>query len=181
MDRKFARLRRGNEAETTDVSVVPNDGMCLSVFLVVRPPDDAGRVLLGKLDPTAPWGELAAIGPPGVARLGNAWILPACQLMLFESPDDAARRVAREQLDLEIADLPRPRVFSEAATRPGREGRDPHWDIHFVYELPWPKGRAVRAAPWKELAFLPVAETARAAIGRGHGDVLELIGLTPAG
>lgn len=181
MERKFARLRRGTVPDSPDVSVVPNDGMCLSVFLVVRDPSDGGRVLLGKVDPSAPWWELGALGPDRIARLTSFWMLPACQLMLFESPDDAARRVAREQLDLEVAEIPSPRVFSEASARPGTEGRDPHWDIHYVYELPWPTGRPVRASPWKELGFLPAAKTARSAIGRGHGDVLELVGLTPSG
>ena len=167
-------------AEAPDVAVVPDNGMCLSIFLVVRSPDDAGRVLLGKIEPSAPWYDLAALGPERAAGLVDLWMLPASQLLLFESPDDAARRVGREQLEIELTELPRPRVFSETSTRSGAAGSDPHWDLHFVYEVPWPERRPVRARPWKELAFLPVSDTPRSSFGRGHGDVLELVGSPPA-
>ncbi|MGI0130686.1 MAG: hypothetical protein ACREDE_02750 [Thermoplasmata archaeon] len=180
MERKFARLHRGNVPDSPDVSVVPNDGMCLSVFLVVRSLDDLERVLLGTLDPSAPWRELSALGPDRLGRLTGLWMLPASQLLLFESPDDAARRVAREQLEIELGPLPNPRVFSETSARAGAEGRDPHWDLHFVYEVPWPPGRPLRAAAWKELSFVPVSATPRSKFGRGHGDVLELVGVAPA-
>jgi ADP-ribose pyrophosphatase YjhB (NUDIX family) len=181
MARQFARLRRGSVPDSADVSVVPNDGMCLSVFLVFRPADPPGTALLGKLDPAAPWRELSALGPDRIARLTSYWMLPASQLLLFESPDEAARRISREQLGIELAAPGNPRVFSETSARPGAEGKDPHWDIHFVYELPWPKDRPLRAAPWKELAWLPISETPHSTLGRGHGDVLELVGLSPSG
>jgi hypothetical protein len=181
MKRQFTRLRRGSVPDAADVSVVPSEGMCLSVFLVVGSPDHAEQVLLGKIDPAAPWDELSALGPDRVARLVNQWMLPASQLLLFESPDDAARRVAREQLEWELTELPRPRVFSETAARLGAEGKDPHWDLHLVYDIPWPTSRPVRARPWKELAFLAVSDTPRAAFGRGHGDVLALVGFPPSG
>jgi 8-oxo-dGTP pyrophosphatase MutT (NUDIX family) len=180
MARQFARLRRGNTPESTDVSVVPDEGMCLSAFLVIRRPGTPGEVLLGRMDPTADWLEIGGLGPDRVARFGSAWVLPAGQLLLFESPDDAARRLARELLGVELGSLPTPRVFSEAYSRPGGKGNDPHWDLHFVYEVPWPEGRPLRARPWKELAFVPVAKTPRSAFGRNHGDVLELVGLPPA-
>jgi 8-oxo-dGTP pyrophosphatase MutT (NUDIX family) len=180
MERKFARLRRGSVPDSVDVSVVPSDGMCLSVFLVFRTSDRHDRVLLGKVDPSAAWRELSALGPDRLGRLLNLWLLPACQLMLFESPDAAARRVAEEQLGIPLEEVPRPRVFSETSARAGMEGRDPHWDLHYVYELPWPEGRPLRAAPWKELAMVDIARTPRSEFGRGHADVLELIGLTAA-
>jgi hypothetical protein len=180
MTRQFTRFRRGSVPDSADTSVVPNEGMCLSVFLVVRSPDSSGQVLLGKVDPSAPWYDLAALGPDRVGRLLNSWMLPASQLLLFESPDDAARRVAKEQLEIDLTGVPPPRVFSEAAYRLGSEGKDPHWDLHFVYELPWPADRPVRAPPWKELGFHAIDRTPRSSIGRGHGDVLELVGLRPA-
>lgn len=181
MDRQFARFRPGSVPDSVDTSVVPSDGMCLSVFLVYRSADSPDRALLGKAEPSAPWRSLSALGPDRLARLQNDWMLPASQLLLFESPEDAARRIAREQLELELSAVPNPQVFSEASQRPGTEGKDPHWDLHFVYDLPWPTGRAVRAAAWKELSFLPVSKTPRSTIGRGHGDILELVGLIPSG
>jgi hypothetical protein len=180
MPRAFARFRRGDTPGPPDASVVPDNGMCLSVFLVFRSSRRSKEALLGKVDPSGPWFDLAALGPDRLALLQDRWMLPASQLLLFESPDDAARRVAREQLEMELTELPPPRVFSETQRREGAEGKDPHWDLLFVYEIPWPKDRPVRAPPWKELAFVPVRSTLRSEFGRGHGDVLELVGLPPA-
>ncbi len=180
MARQFARLRRGSVPDSPDVWVVPNDGMCLNVFLVLRPPDHPGQVLLGKVDPSAPWNDLSALGPDRIGRLLSRWILPASQLLLFESPDEGARRVAREQLGMELPELSAPHVFSEAYSRPGMEGKDPHWDLHFVYEIPWPKDRPLRASAWKELQLVDVGRTSRKEFGRGHADVLELVGLVAA-
>lgn len=179
MARRFARLRSEIPAGAAGYWTVPDDGLCLNVFLVFRPSDAPGKALLGKLDPAGAWGELAALDPARAGSLADRWILPASQLLLLESPDEAARRLARELLDLELGAVPAPRVFSEAYGRAGAEAtQDPHWDLHFVYELAWPAGRALTAAPWKELALLEVARTPRAEIGRGHADVLDLVGLS---
>ncbi|MCI4339132.1 MAG: hypothetical protein L3J68_02215 [Thermoplasmata archaeon] len=180
MARKFARLRRGSVPDSPDASVVPTDGMCLSVFLVFRPTEAPEKVLFGKIEPSASWYDLSALGPDRVGRLLNLWLLPASQLLLLEGPDVAARRVAQEQLGIELRELPAPRVFSETSARPGTEGRDPHWDLHFVYDLPWPAGRALRAPAWKDLQLLDVVRTSRKEIGRGHADVLDLVGLIAA-
>ena len=180
MPRRFARLRPGGDLPAPGYEGVPSDGLCLNVFLVFRPADTPGRVLLGKVDPAAPWAEIAALGPDRIARLTDRWLLPASQLLLLESPDEAAIRVAREQLGFDLADLPTPRVFSETYARPGSEGKDPHWDLQFVYDLVWPESRPPRASPWKELALVDVARTPRAAFGRGHADVLELVGVLAA-
>ena len=153
--------------------------MCLSVFLVVRSPETPAKVLLGKIDPSADWWELAALGPDRVARLTDFWMLPASQLLLLESPDDAARRVAREQLGWELEAFPPARVFSQTSARAPGDGKDPHWDVMIVYEVSWPPGRPLRPRPWRELDFLPVSETSRSGFGRGHGDVLELARVPP--
>ncbi len=180
MVRRFARLRPGGEPPSPGSAGVPSDGMCLSVFLVFRPPNEPGRVLLGKMDPAARWGDLAALDAERVARFADRWVLPASHLLLFESPDAAAARVAKEQLGIDLADLPSPRVFSEAYGRPGAEGKDPHWDLDFVYDLVWPEPRPPRAAAWKELTLVDVARVPRAEFGRGHADVLELVGVLAA-
>ncbi|MGA9839144.1 MAG: hypothetical protein WBE40_03470 [Thermoplasmata archaeon] len=176
MTRRFTRLRAVVPPGAEDVWTVPQDGLCLNVFLVLRSTRHPDRVLLGRLDPTAPWEELSALGPDRLARLAGHWLLPASQLLFFESPDDAARRIAREQLETELPSLGVPRIFSEAYSRPAPEGRDPHWDIHFVYPLPWPGAETVRAKPWKELAFLDARRIPRPDFGRNHGDILDLLG-----
>jgi ADP-ribose pyrophosphatase YjhB (NUDIX family) len=153
--------------------------MCFSVFLVLEPPAREGAVLMGRIDPSAPWGEVGAIPPALLATIGDRWMLPSSQLLLFESPADACRRILKEQLDSEPVPLTGPLVFSDPSVRPGSPGRDPHWDFHFVYRGRWSSSSAPRASAWRHLEFVEVAQTRRAEIARSQGDVLELVGLPP--
>lgn len=166
-------------AEGPDVSVVPENGMCLSVFLVLRPQGEDRRVLFGRLDPSARWDEIGALGRARVASISERWMLPASHLLLFESPEEAGRRVAREQLGLELTTFEGSSVHSEAYRRPGVTTGDPHWDLHFVYRARWPKSGPPRAPAFRELAFLDLDRLSREEIARGHGDVLDLVGLSP--
>jgi hypothetical protein len=179
MERRFARLRRGPLTEVPGVSEVPDNGMCLSVFLVLEPPGRDGAVLMGRIDPSAPWGEIGAIHPALLATIGDRWMLPSSQLLLFESPADAARRILNEQLGSGPLPLSGPLVFSDPSVRPGSPGHDPHWDFHFVYRGRWNSPSAPRTPAWRHLEFVEVARTGRAEIARDQGDVLELIGLPP--
>lgn len=179
MTRRFARFRAAPPLADTGFSAVPSDGMCLSVFLVLRAPEDPGRVLLGRLSPDPQWAEVGALDTERAARIGDRWMLPSRQLLLFESPDEAARRVGEEQLGIDLGPLDGPEVFSETYSRSGSTETDPHWDLHFIYSLPGPP-QAPRSPLWKELSYVPVAATPRTALARNHGDILELAGLTPA-
>ena len=178
-DRRFARLRRGIAPDDPATSVVPENGMCLSAYLVVRPKDDDRKVLLGRLDPSAPWMWIGALDPPRLSRIGTAWMLPSSQLLLFESPRDAARRIAREQLDTELDAFEGAEFFSEAYPSAARPTGDPHWDLHFVFRARWPSRSPPRAYPWKELAFVDLDRLGREEIARLQGDVLDLVGLSP--
>ena len=179
MERRFARLRRGATPEGPGLYVVPDDGMCLSTFLVIERPGRPGEVLLGQIDPGADWSTMGSLSPERIAALGSRWTLPASQLLFFEGPDEAARRVLREQLESETSVLPAPHVVSESYRRPGSSAQDPHWDLQFIYRFTWPGAEAPRARAWKELRFVPVSSLARNQLGRGHGDILELAGLPP--
>ncbi len=179
--RRFARLRPTSPAPAPGFSEVPDGGMCLSVFLVLRPAGDRSRVLMGRLDPRAPWAELGALDPARAAQVGNRWMLPSSQLLLFESPDEAARRVLREQLAGPSLSLEGPAVFSEAYRRSESVTRDPHWDLHFVYRGDWPSSRPPVASPWTELAFVDLASVRPSEIGRAQADVLALVDLAPQG
>jgi len=58
-------------------------------------------------------------------------MLPSSHLIFHESPDDAARRIAKEQLTSRISGLvPKwsPRSTAEALPR-----RPHHWDIEFLF------------------------------------------------
>jgi hypothetical protein len=152
--------------------------MCLNVFLVVQDPHDSGRVLLGKVAPGPRWMEVGGLGTERLARLGDRWMLPSRQLLLFESPDAAARLVGEELLGLVLEPLPAPQVVSETYALPGSTVDDPHWDLHFIYRTVGPP-RAPRSELWSELAYAPIASTSRRQIARGHGDILEFAGITP--
>ncbi|HTS33065.1 MAG TPA: hypothetical protein VMI55_03895 [Thermoplasmata archaeon] len=178
MARRFARMNPGSAPLGPAYSVVPSGGMCLSAFVVLSPPGEPKRVLVGRVAPDPRWEEIGALDPERAARFANHWMLPATQLLLFESPGEAARRIGRELLGLELTDLSGPQVFSEAYRRPESTAEDPHWDLHFVF-----RGTGPRTPPahplWRELTYLSVGETDRAGFARNHGDVLELAGWVP--
>ena len=179
MEKRFARLRRGPVEAGSGASEVPDNGMCLSVFLVLESPSRPGTVLAGKVNPTAPWWEIGAIDPKRLASIGGRWMLPSRQLLLFESPADAAQRILDEQLGSGPLSLEGPFVFSDPSERPGGPGSDPHWDLHLVFRGRWPSPKAPRSPAWSDLEFLEVARTRRSDFARNQGDVLELVGLRP--
>jgi hypothetical protein len=181
MERRFTRLRRGSAAENPGASVLPDGGMCLSVFLVLTPPNRPAAVLMGRVDPSAPWGEIGAVDPGRLRAIGDRWMLPSSQLVFFESPDEAARRILREQLASDPVPIHGPAVFSEAYPRPGSSAKDPHWDFHFIYRGDWPSSSPLRAPAWRELAFVDVGQLRPEEMARNQGDVLSLVGLVPKG
>jgi len=176
--RRFARFNVPDPGG--DYQALPDDGMCLSAFLVLRPSGHGGQVLLGRIDPAAPWAEVGGLSAERVARIGDRWMLPSSQLLVFESPAEAARRIVREQLGTSLHDLRGPAVFSEAYPR-GTAGRvDPHWDLHFVFEGHWPEMTFPRSRMFRALEFVDIARTPRSEIARAQADILELVGLSPA-
>jgi ADP-ribose pyrophosphatase YjhB (NUDIX family) len=176
---RFARFRRAPLTDYPGACEVPDNGMCLSTFVVLERPGRDGEVLLGRLEPTAPWWELGAIDPARLARIGERWMLPSRQLALFESPDDAARSILADQLGIDALELEGPLVFSDPADAPGRSGRDPHWDLHFVYRGRWSPAEPPQHPAWRSLAFVDVRRLGRDEIARGQRDVLELAEVVP--
>jgi hypothetical protein len=128
------------------------------------------------MDPGAPWREIGGVVAQRLVGLSTRWMLPSRQLFLFESPQEAAGTILREQLELEGVALDGPSVFSEAWTRPAPAGQGQHWDIHFVFRVRWPEGRELHASPWRKLEFLDPSHLDRSNVGRGHADVLGLAG-----
>ena len=104
-------------------------------------------------------------------------MLPSSQLLLFESPHEAARRIAREQLEAELPPIETAEFFSEAYPSRQHPAGDPHWDFHFVYGVRWPTASAPRATPWRELAFVDLDRLRSEEMARLQGDVLALVGL----
>ena len=155
---------------------VPEGGVCLSAFIVLRPSETSTKVLLGRPDPRAPWAQMATLEDAHVRSIGNRWILPASHLLEFESPTDSAQRILRQQLEITDLPLQGPEVFSEAYTSVIDPESGAHWDLHFVFRGEWPSGEPPRAAAWRELTFVEPRTLTRADIARGHADILGLAG-----
>jgi ADP-ribose pyrophosphatase YjhB (NUDIX family) len=181
MGRRFTRLKPASPQEIPGASTVPDDGLCLSVFLVLSPPGRGSSVLLGRIDPTAPWDELGALDAGRVRSVGDRWMLPSSQLVFFETPQEATRRILKEQLASDPIPLESPAVFSEAYRRPGSAAKDPHWDFHFIYRGRWPTATPPTAPAFRELAFVDVTRITSSDLARNQGDVLALVGLAPKG
>jgi 8-oxo-dGTP pyrophosphatase MutT (NUDIX family) len=174
--RRFCRFRTEGHPGG-DFEPLPGDGMCLSAFVLISPEGDAGKVLLGMVRPEAAgWLAAGALDRDRATRSRGRWMLPSSHLLVFESPDDAAKRVLREQLGVHGTPLQPPVVVSEAYAR-GPAGVDPHWDLHFIYRL------SAQAQPpgipslWERLEFVEPRRLEPSMLSRGHGDILDLAGV----
>lgn len=171
--RVFARWRREPSTEH-GYAQVPADGACLSAFLLVTDPRTPGQVLLGEPDPGADWPRIGAMGRERIERAAGKWMLPASHLIQYESPQDAAARIAAEQLGLPGLRTAGPVVVSDVY---GREGSpDRHWDLDFLFRAEWPAGRPLRATPWKSLEFHDPRQIPRERFTRSHDDILRFAG-----
>ena len=174
-ERRFARL-----AHDADVAhgtyPLPEDGLCLSAFLLLSPPGDPTRILAGRLDPRAPWDVIGALDPRRIQLNSEGWMLPSCHLMYFESPGDAAHRILKEQLGLESLPLGGLQVFSEAYPPRRHPGRELHWDLGFLYRGEVTPNWKPAHPAWTELRFVDPSTTRRNEFTRSHEEVLELAG-----
>ena len=174
--RRFCRFRHPSDSQKGTFGL-PEDGMCLSVFLLLHPPGRPAQILMGRPSLDAPWDKLGAMDADRLRQMEDRWVLPASHLLLFEDPQAGADRLQRELLESAPVRLEGPQVASEAYARPSAPSKDPHWDIHFLFRGEWPDPHPPQATPWKELAFVEVTRTPRREYGRGHGDILALAGL----
>ncbi len=176
-ERRFCRFRPVIPEGSSVYTSVPEHGLCVNAFLLVAEPEHPERVLLGRLNPAAPWERIGALDPARVRANQDGWMIPSCHLLHFESPAAAAQRIAREQLELASLPLHEPLVLSEAYPRLAGSPGPLHWDLSFLFRGEWPEGRPTRAAPWKELRFVDVGRSSRSEIARAHADVLGFAGL----
>lgn len=147
----------------------PEQGLCISSFLLIQ---KKGALLLGK-----------AI-QPDFAK--DKWVLPASQLKYGEHPDDAAKRIIKEQLNTEAKSVSYRGLWSFA---------NHHWDLCFIYDVklrtePRPlKGEEAAKYPPEyfnssqllgELRYFKPKEIRPDMMGRGQEDVLRAVGLLPA-
>ena len=176
--RRFCRFRTEGRPGG-DLEPLPGDGMCLSTFVLLSPEGDPSRVLLGMVRPDAPgWAAAGALDLGRATKSRGRWMLPSSHLMVFESPDEAALRVLREQLGVSGATLRAPTIVSETYGRGPESGPDPHWDLHFIYRLPVPAEAPRFPSLWERLEFVDPHTLEPSSFARSHGDILNFAGLT---
>ena len=175
-DRRFCRFSK--PADTPfGMPEVPAGGLCLSVFLVVTEKGRGNRVLMGHLNAAAAWDHIGALDPSRTAVHRKGWMLPSSHLIVKESPQAAARRVAREQLELPDLPLGEPGVVSEVAPPRRFPGMEEHWDLEFLVRGELDASAVPHPAAWTELQFVDLDTTPKRAIARSHEDILESAGL----
>jgi ADP-ribose pyrophosphatase YjhB (NUDIX family) len=168
-NRRFAAFAPDGR-EGLGMAEVPKDGLCISTFLVIADTNSSRRVLVGKLNPEAPWDHIGAVNRARLGRFAGGWMLPSSHLLMLESPLDSAKRIIREQLEIEeskIALRKVPVVFSDV------HDDDEHWDIGFVFrgtlssdELP------KNEKNWRELRFIEFDNAGKTDFVRFHDDVI---------
>ena len=174
-ERRFSRFAAGRLV-SDGYWPLPEDGLCLSSFLVLSPTGRHQEVLVGRIDPGGPWNQIGAMDPERVRRNSEGWMLPSCHLRYFESPDRAARRILEEQLGLDSVPLDRPLVISEVYRPKRHPERGLHWDLEFLYRGTLPTVSPPRHPAWRELRFVDPSATPRESFTRSHDEVLELAG-----
>lgn len=165
-DRSFARFSTFSKPPRTDH--IPDGGMCLSAFVILSPGGRNNHVLMGRLNPDAPWGLMGALDRERAERCSEGWMLPSSHLVLLESPQEAAARILGEQLSIPGQKLDGPFTFSEVY------GPRNHWDFHFVFT--GERDEVPTSDAWSELRFVDLDTVKKEEIARSHEDVLALVG-----
>jgi ADP-ribose pyrophosphatase YjhB (NUDIX family) len=164
-DRKFAAFSK--QAVPPRMKNMPEGGMCISAFVIVSKRGEPERVLMGKIDANANWDHIGALDTKRAERVSAGWMLPSSHLMLYETPEGAARRIIREQLGIKDMKLNGPLSFVDTS------GVENHWDLGFIFlgdrdSLP-------KNAAWRELAFVRPKDVSKDVV-RSQLDVLAYAG-----
>ncbi len=176
-DRRFCRFNRLGDVPF-GMPEVPEGGLCLSAFLLITERGQADRVLMGRLNPAAPWDHIGALDASRTAVHSKGWMLPSSHLLVNEAPDAAARRIAAEQLDRPDLSFSDAKVVSEVYTPRRFPDLVKHWDLEFLFRGEWPGGAPPKAAAWTDLRFVDMTTTPKSAMARSHEDVLASAGWT---
>lgn len=171
---RFASPEPGLESSGVYTTSFPEGGLCLSSFLILTE-GDSPRVLMGHLNPAARWDEIGALDSERARVHSKGWMLPSSHLMVFESPQEAAHRILREQLGIQQLDLSGPKVVSEVGTPKRFPTLKWHWDLEFIFRGTLAEGPPKYEA-WSELQFVDLSRTGRQEIARSHDEVLESAG-----
>ncbi len=175
-NRRFCRFSKSPSTASFSVTEIPVDGLCLSSFVILHSWSTPSAVLMGHLNPAAPWDHLGALDAERVAAHHAGWMLPSSHLIFGESPEEAARRILREQLGLGDRPLSGPRVVSEVYAPTRRATAGGHWDLEFLFQGNASDSELTTPEAWTELRFVDTRRVSRAEIARSHDDVLASAG-----
>jgi ADP-ribose pyrophosphatase YjhB (NUDIX family) len=175
-DRRFCRFSRSPSTARFGMPEVPDDGLCLSAFVVLSSAEHPSQVLMGQLNPDAPWDHLGALDPERVAAWRDRWMLPASHLLVLESPEAAAVRILVELTGLGPRPLQGPQVGSEVYTPERHPSATHHWDLEFIFRGVASEAEIRPIPPWKELRFVETRTLGRGAMARSQDDVLRQAG-----
>lgn len=154
---------------------IPDGGLCLSAFLVVTR-GKTGEILMGHLNPSAAWDHIGALDQSRIEAHSKGWMLPSSHLVVHESPQNAAKRIVREQLGVQenSITLTGPAVVSEVHTPKRFPNLLNHWDIEFIF-----RGESETlpsSSAWSELKYVDVSKISRQDMARSHEDIVESAG-----
>ncbi len=170
--RKFCSFTRGGRSGL-GIDSIPEDGFCISVFLIITETGNARNVLLGRINPDGPWDHIGALDRDRISAHSDGWMIPSCHLMYGEAPGSCAGRIAKEQLDIEELELSGPAVHSEVYAPRRFPGRKAHWDLEFLYRGSVDRGFAGGVPEnWKELRFIDLNAMVPGNMVRSHEDIL---------
>jgi ADP-ribose pyrophosphatase YjhB (NUDIX family) len=176
-ERKFCRFSRTKDASGLVTGEIPEGGFCLSTFLLISKKSSRPNVLLGKINPEANWEHIGALDKRRVELFKEGWMLPSSHLMLYESPQEASRRILREQVGLRDIQLAGPIVISEVYLNPRHTKAENHWDIEFIFTSTYDQEISNLPPVWRELRFVELDSLRKEDIARSHGDIIENAGL----
>jgi ADP-ribose pyrophosphatase YjhB (NUDIX family) len=180
-DRRFCRFNRDPDTAAFSMTEIPPEGVCLSAFVLLSPRGRPTEVLLGRMNPAAPWDHLGALDPKRVEVHARGWMLPSSHLIFREAPQEGARRILREQLGISSLALTGPQVVSEVYAPRRFPERPAHWDLEFLFRGEWPEPRPPACDAWTELRFVDTRTASRAEMARSHEDILASAGMPLTG
>lgn len=177
-DRRFCRFYRRPHGKTGfGMNEVPEDGICLSSFVILTPENARSSVLLGKLNPEAPWDHIGALDPERVKAWQEGWMLPSSHLIYLEGPQEAATRIQKEQLKIGPVPLMGPIVVSEVYTPQRHPESKQHWDLQFIFTGTLQSDRPPESSAWRALRFIDTQDLKRTDLVRAQADILGYAGL----
>jgi hypothetical protein len=165
-DRRFAGFIKS--ALPPRMNALPEGGMCISAFLVISKRGEPGNVLMGRINKNAEWDHIGGLNGKRFERFASGLMLPSSHLILFETPEGAARRILREPLGIRQQALSGPLTFADTS------GTSNHWDLGFIFT--GERETAPSNAAWDDLRFVDVAKLKRDDIVRSQLDVLAYSG-----